>query len=130
MGTEPLHVVETEQFKATFMIDQGDQLDRLEFNDVEVALPDGTRWSATLATLAGLARVMDECRVNGVSLNGEYLWFSDLVIVRRMGVTAMVEVIHGLLNDEDEHFEEVFTRLEPDDEETDEWNYQAMPNDR
>lgn len=118
MDIEPLHVVETEQFKATFMIDEGDQLETLEFNDVLVELPDGTRWSATLATLDGLARVMDECRANGVALNGEYLWFSDLVIVRRMGVTAMVEVITGLINDEDEHFEEVFTQLAPDDEDT------------
>ncbi|WP_208608492.1 hypothetical protein [Amycolatopsis pretoriensis] len=44
----------------TFMVGGGERIEAVENVDVEVRLPDGSRWSATIFTLAEVERLMSE----------------------------------------------------------------------
>ncbi|MFI5560737.1 hypothetical protein ACIA2T_15795 [Amycolatopsis japonica] len=68
--------------------------------DVEVRLPDGSRWSATMFTVAEVERLMEHWAQTGECGSGSYFWCSDGVIVREPGVSFMTEVLIGL-HDED-----------------------------
>jgi hypothetical protein len=78
--------------------------------DVEVRLVDGSRWSATVFTVAEVERLMEEWSRSGEALGGRYFWCSDGLIVRDPGIDSMAEVIRGLLDANE--FGDVFQRLE------------------
>jgi hypothetical protein len=78
--------------------------------DVFVDLPDGSRWSATVFTLAEVERLMDRWASTGEALSGRYFSCSDGLIVREPGVSAMVAVLAGLL--EEGEFSQVLQQVE------------------
>ncbi|MEU9013354.1 hypothetical protein AB0D12_27060 [Streptomyces sp. NPDC048479] len=78
--------------------------------DVEVRLPDGSCWSATVFTVAEVERLMDRWFSRGEALNGRYFWCSDGLIVKEAGITSMAEVIVGLLDNGE--FRQVLQRLD------------------
>jgi hypothetical protein len=55
--------------------------------DVEVRLPDGSRWSATIFTVAEVERLTARWSSTGKVLNGRYFRCSDCLIVKESGVT-------------------------------------------
>ena len=73
-------------------------------------LPDGSRWSATVFTLAEVERLMDLWATTGEALGGRYFWCSDGLIVREPGVSVMVEVLTGLLGSGD--FRQVLRQID------------------
>jgi hypothetical protein len=48
----PWYRVRTAQFEAAFLPDADEELETVDDIDVEVRLPDGSRWSATMCTVA------------------------------------------------------------------------------
>nr|WP_267717253.1 hypothetical protein [Streptomyces sp. CoH17] len=79
--------------------------------DVEVRLVDGgSRWSATVFTVAEVERLMDKGVQTGEDLGGRYFWCSDGLIVREPGIDNMTQVIAGLLDSGE--FEQVLQRLD------------------
>ncbi|MET9736500.1 hypothetical protein ABZZ79_39610 [Streptomyces sp. NPDC006458] len=107
---EPWYRVRAEDFEALFLPGPDEDLDAVCNVDVEVRLVDGSRWSATVFTVAEVERLMEEWSRSGEALGGRYFWCSDGLIVRDPGINSMTEVIRGLL-DADE-FGGVFQRLE------------------
>jgi hypothetical protein len=69
--------------------------------DVEVRLADGSRWTATVFTVAEVGRLMARWADSGESLGGRYFWCSDGLVVRDAGVTAITGVLSGLLDNGD-----------------------------
>jgi hypothetical protein len=109
----PWYRVRTDRFEASFLPNAGEELDSVCNVDVEVRLAaDGSRWSATVFTIAEVERLMQRWSRTGEALGGRYFWCSDGLIVREPGIASMVRVLDGLI-DEGE-FEQVLQRLEGD----------------
>ncbi|MFD7284033.1 hypothetical protein ACFV80_45440 [Streptomyces sp. NPDC059862] len=106
----PWYRVRAEDFEALFLPSPDEDLDSVCNVDVEVRLADGSRWSATVFTVAEVERLMEKWSRSGESLGGRYFWCSDGLIVRDPGVDSMVQVIRGLLDASE--FDDVFQRLE------------------
>lgn len=71
--------------------------DRLVMPDIEVGLADGSRWSATIATLADIASVMDKCRRTGEDLSGRFFSCPDLLVVRESTLGEILAVVDELI---------------------------------
>jgi hypothetical protein len=71
--------------------------------DVFVDLPDGSRWSAAVFTLAEVECLMNWWASTGEALGGRYFWCSDGLIVQEPSVPAMAAVLAGLLESGDFH---------------------------
>jgi hypothetical protein len=95
MANSPLFEVTTDDFKATFMLGKGDELDSVENVDVEVEFADGTRWGATFITVREIERIMDRWRSSGEGESGIFFRCPDLVIVRDGGVRAITAVVES-----------------------------------
>ncbi|MFE0458930.1 hypothetical protein ACFW1A_06665 [Kitasatospora sp. NPDC058965] len=109
----PWYRVHTDQFVASFLPSSGEPLDSVCNVDVEVRLTaDGSRWSATVFTLAEVERAMDKWRRTGEALGGRYFWCSDGLIVRDPGIDSMTAVLAGLLDNGE--FAQVLQRLDDD----------------
>ncbi|MEU5438937.1 hypothetical protein AB0G73_37180 [Streptomyces sp. NPDC020719] len=93
----PYYRVRTKDFAALFLPDPDEEPDEVCNVDAEVHLPDGSRWSATIFTLAEVDRLMRHWQQTGEAAGGRCFWCPDGLIVRAPGITAMVEVITGLL---------------------------------
>ncbi|MGW5063966.1 hypothetical protein ACWEQ2_43035 [Streptomyces sp. NPDC004096] len=109
---EPWYRVRTEAFEASFLPTPGEDLDSICNVDVFVNLQNGSRWTATVFTVAEVERLMDVWAESGEALGGRYFWVSDGLIVRDPGVNSMTQVIAGLI--ETDEFSTVFQRLEDD----------------
>jgi hypothetical protein len=109
MGIDPLLRVQLGDGAAVFMLGAEDEPGTVENVDVEVMAPDGSRWSATVMTLAEIGRIMDRWAVSGEGLGGRYFQCDDLLVVGAAGLPGMVEVLGRLLDSGD--FREVLTRL-------------------
>jgi hypothetical protein len=109
---EPWYRIQTDRFVASFLPDAGEDLDAVCNVDVEVRLSDGSRWSATVFTVAEVQRLMERWAQTGEAADGRYFWCSDGLIVREAGVTNMTEAISGTLDEGD--FERILQRLEDD----------------
>ncbi|WP_073948143.1 hypothetical protein [Streptomyces kebangsaanensis] len=107
---EPWYRVRTEDFEALFLPGPDEDLDSVCNVDVEVRLTDGSRWSATVFTVAEVERLMKNWSRNGEALGGGYFWCSDGLIVPEPGINSMTWVIRGLLDAGE--FDDVFHRLE------------------
>ncbi|MET8701405.1 hypothetical protein ABZW10_21425 [Kitasatospora sp. NPDC004723] len=110
----PWYRVRTDRFEASFLPGTSESLDTVCNVDVEVRLTsDGSRWSATVFTLAEVERIMAKRSRTGEALDGRYFRCSDGLIVRDPGIDNITQVLAGLLEDGD--FAEVLQRLD------DEW---------
>ncbi|EFL22558.1 conserved hypothetical protein [Streptomyces himastatinicus ATCC 53653] len=106
----PWYHVHTEQFEAAFLPGAGEVLDAVDDIDVEVRLPDGSRWSATICTVAHVETLMKRWAASGEALGGRYFWCSDGLIVRDAGISNMVQVLGGLIDNGE--FTQVLNRLD------------------
>ncbi len=111
----PYYRARAEEFEALFLPSPDEVLDEVCNVDVEVHLPDGSRWSATILTLAEVDRLMRRWEGTGEAAAGRCFWCSDGLIVRDPGIQGMVGVIAKLLASEE--FDGAFHRLpEPDED--------------
>ncbi|MDG4861544.1 hypothetical protein P8605_25745 [Streptomyces sp. T-3] len=106
----PWYRVQTGQFEASFLPDAGEDLDSVDNVDVFVNLKDGSRWSATIITLAQVEILMKRWAASGESLAGRYFWCSDGLIVRDAGISNMTRVLAGLI--ETGEFTQILQRLD------------------
>lgn len=107
---EPWYRVRTDRYVASFLPGAGEDLDAVCNVDAEVRLTDGSRWSATVFTVAEVERLMERWAQTGEAAGGRYFWCSDSLIVREPGIANMTEAISGVLDEGD--FERIFQRLE------------------
>lgn len=106
---EPWYRVRTDRLVASFLPSAGEDLKAVCNVDVEVRLTDGSRWSATVFTVAEVQRLMERWAQTGEEAGGRYFWCSDGLIVREAGVVNMAEAISGTLDEGD--FEQILQRL-------------------
>ncbi|MEU4144680.1 hypothetical protein [Streptomyces parvulus] len=106
---EPWYGVRMEDFQASFLPSDGEDLDELCNVDVFVALKDGSCWTATVFTVAEVERLLKLWEGSDEALGGRYFWVSDGLIVRDPGVDSMTDVIAGLI--ENGEFSEIFQRV-------------------
>ncbi|MFF2145770.1 hypothetical protein [Kitasatospora sp. NPDC058190] len=106
----PYYRVRTDGFEAFFLPNPGEVLDQVRNVDAEVRLLDGSRWSATIFTVAEVSRLMKRWEETGEAAGGRCFWCSDGLIVRDPGIRGMVSVIAELLASEE--FEGAFHRLD------------------
>ncbi|MFG3492842.1 hypothetical protein [Streptomyces sp. NPDC047972] len=103
---EPWYRVRMEGFEASFLPNDGEDLDEVCNVDVFVTLKDGSRWTATVFTVAEVERLMKLWAGTGEALESRYFWASDCLIVRDPGIDSMTDVIAGLV--ENGEFSEIF----------------------
>ncbi|MFJ9662688.1 hypothetical protein ACIRPR_32615 [Streptomyces griseoflavus] len=103
---EPWYRVRMDDFEASFLPSDGEDLDEVCNVDVFVALEDGSRWTATVFTVAEVERLMKLWAGTDEALGGRYFWVSDGLIVRDPGIDSMTGVIAGLI--ENGEFSEIF----------------------
>lgn len=65
--------------------------------DAVLEMSDGSRWSATILSLAELTAVMNRWQESGENLAGRYFVCPDLVVLRHGGVAEITEVFHEIL---------------------------------
>jgi hypothetical protein len=106
----PWSRVHTDQFEAAFLPNVGEDLEAVDNVDVFVDLPDGSRWSATIITLAQVEILMNRWATSGEALGGHYFWCSDGLIVRDPGISNMTRVLTGLI--ENGEFTQILHRLD------------------
>ncbi|MFJ8039326.1 hypothetical protein ACIRBX_02275 [Kitasatospora sp. NPDC096147] len=106
----PWYRVRTDRFEASFLPSTGEALDGVCNADVEVRLTaDGSRWSATVFTLAEVGRLVERWSRTGEALEGRSFWCSDGLVVREPGIDSKTQVLAGLLDDGE--FTQVLQRL-------------------
>ncbi|MFG3223906.1 hypothetical protein ACGF07_03850 [Kitasatospora sp. NPDC048194] len=105
-----MYRVRTEHFEAAFLPSADEHVDSVESIDVFVDLNDGTRWSATVITLAQVKTVMERWAATGEALDGAYFSCSDGIIVRDAGIGNMTQVLVGLVETGD--FTHVLQRVD------------------
>lgn len=91
----PFYRVRTSVFDVTFMLGV-DELETVENVDAQVHLPDGSRWSATIFTLAEVERLMVKWVRTGECGGGSYFWCFDGLVVRDAGVESMITALADL----------------------------------
>ncbi|MEV4637673.1 hypothetical protein AB0J80_10005 [Actinoplanes sp. NPDC049548] len=84
----------------------------LDSVDALVTYPDGSRFAATILTLAALDKVMRGHEATGECLGGRYFQSHDLVVMRRGGLDEIVELVRKLI--EKDELRHTFAGLEPD----------------
>lgn len=97
----PFLVVEQERFVARFAADPADDLEQLENQDFYVTVTGGPTYYATLMTLGAIDAVLRRWAETGEAASGRYFHTTDLVITPRPGITAMIEAINGLVQEEE-----------------------------
>ncbi|MFI1226142.1 MULTISPECIES: hypothetical protein [Streptomyces] len=91
------HVVREPEFTALFLLGADDRAESVDNVDVELRLPDGTSWSGTFMTVGAIEVVMNRWRKTGEYGGGVFFQCSDLVIVPKAGVAAMVEALRAVV---------------------------------
>jgi len=110
MANSPLVEVQLAGGAATFMLGVDDDTAIVENVDVEVVLDDGSRWSATLLTLAEIGRIMNRWKETGECLDGSYFQCADLVVIERGGIEAATDLLGRLVATG--QIREVFARID------------------
>jgi len=108
----PWHRVRAGAFEASFLPSPDEDLDSVCNVDAEVRLVDGSRWGATVLTVAEVEHLMEAWKRTGEAPGGRYFWCSDGLIVREPGIESMTHVIAGLLDSGE--FTRIFRRLGSD----------------
>jgi hypothetical protein len=98
-----------EGFEASFLPSDGEDLDEVCNVDVLVNLENGSRWTATVFTVAEVERLMKLWAGTDEALGGRYFWVWDGLIVRDPGIDSMTGVIAGLI--ENSEFFGIFQRV-------------------
>lgn len=93
----PLYRVRTAGFEMTIPRWEGEDADTTDEADATIILPDGSRRYATFMTLQAIQEVMDHWRATGECRGGEYFWCSDLIVIRRPGIPAMIAAVADLI---------------------------------
>ncbi|MEU6980771.1 hypothetical protein [Streptomyces sp. NPDC046371] len=106
---EPWYRVRMENFQASFLPSDGEDLDEVCNVDVFVTLKDGSCGTATVFTVAEVERLMKLWTGTDEALGGRYFWLSDGLIVRDPGIDGMTGVIAGLI--ENGEFSKIFQRV-------------------
>ncbi|WP_143532700.1 hypothetical protein [Saccharothrix sp. ALI-22-I] len=70
----PYYRVRTSSFVVAFLLGHDEDPDRVENLDAEVRLPDGSRWSASIFTVAEVGRLMARWARTGEYSGGSYFW--------------------------------------------------------
>jgi hypothetical protein len=96
MDSRPLKIA-LGSAELTLLLGEGDREDSVENVDVVLTLEDGSRWSATVLSLAEITVLMERWRESGEHLSGRYFACPDLVIVREPGVATIAEVFGEIL---------------------------------
>jgi hypothetical protein len=83
----------------TILVFEGaDGLDRFDDNvDVEVHLPDGSRWGATFFTLKNVQTLMNKNRRTGECGGGLYIWAADMVLVEELTHGTIIATVEELI---------------------------------
>jgi hypothetical protein len=102
--------VRTGELELLFLPEPGEPLDAVSNVDAEIRLPDGSRWSATIVTVAGVERLMTRWAGTGEAADGRYFWCADGLIVKEPGVTAMADVLVRLV--ESGEYRQILQRLD------------------
>lgn len=97
----PFLIVEQERFVARFPADPADDLEQLENQDFYVTVTGGPTYYATLMTLSAIDAVLRRWAETGEAAGGRYFYTTDLVITPRPGITAMIEAINELVQEEE-----------------------------
>ncbi|MET9692609.1 hypothetical protein ABZY81_29810 [Streptomyces sp. NPDC006514] len=106
---EPWYRIRMEDFQASFLPSDGEDLNEVCNVDVFVTLKDRSRWTATVFTVAEVERLMKLWAGTDEALGGRYFWVSDGLVVRDPGIDSMSDVIAGLI--ENGEFSEIFQRV-------------------
>ncbi|MFI9747603.1 hypothetical protein [Streptomyces sp. NPDC052494] len=106
---EPWYRVRMEDFQASFLPSESEDLNEVCNVDVFVTLKDGSRWTATVFTVAEVERLMKHWAGTDEALGGRYFGVSDGLIVRDPGIDSMTGVIAGLIGNGE--FSEIFERV-------------------
>jgi hypothetical protein len=64
--------------------------------DIEVRLPDGSRWSATVFTVDNLRSLMAKWRSTG-ECSGRYVSAPDMIVVDRLSDAALRDLVDELV---------------------------------
>jgi hypothetical protein len=92
----PWYRIRTPSFEASFLVGTAGDPDQEENVDVDVRLADGSRWSATMFTVAEVKGLMARWAETGECGGGSYFWCADGLIVGEKGVRAMTRVLLAL----------------------------------
>lgn len=92
-------VVDGDGFVDRFRVGPDADLDLLQDEDVHVTLTGGPTHYVNLMTLDAIAAVLRRWERSGEAAGGRYFHASDLVVVPRPGLTAMLDAIDGLVRD-------------------------------
>ena len=87
--------------RVCFMLGQGDEPATADNTDAHIYLADGTHRYATFMTTVEIGRVLQRWAETGEAGGGRYFWCSDLVIVPRPGVEAMVAALGEIIRSGD-----------------------------
>ncbi|MEV0903174.1 hypothetical protein [Actinoplanes sp. NPDC049802] len=97
----PFLVVGQERFVARFPADPADDLEQIENQDFYVTVTGGPTYYVTLMTLGAIDALIRRWEETGEAAGGRYFYTTDLVITPKPGITAMIEAINGLVQDEE-----------------------------
>ncbi|MET7376231.1 hypothetical protein [Micromonospora arida] len=84
-----------------FMASQDDEPETADNIDAQLYLADGTHRCATFMTTNEIARLLQRWAGTGEVGGGRYFWCSDLVIIPRPGVEAMVAALGEMIRSGD-----------------------------
>ncbi|WP_433040890.1 hypothetical protein [Dactylosporangium sp. CS-033363] len=94
-------VVEHERFVARFLHPGSDDLEQIQDQDIYVTVTGGPTYYVSLMTLGAIDAVLRRWAATRENAGGGYFWSTDLVIIPRPGITAMIEAIAGLIHDDE-----------------------------
>jgi hypothetical protein len=94
-------IVEHERFVARFPDHGSPDLEQIQDQDFYVTVTGGPTYYVTLMTLDAIDAVLRRWAHTGEAAGGSYFWTTDLVIVPRPGITAMIEAIEGLVHNDE-----------------------------
>ncbi len=65
--------------------------------DIEVSLPDGRRFAATLFTLQNLSALLDKYKASGECANGTFVWAVEMIVLRDLTCSSIEATIQDLV---------------------------------
>ncbi|MGW3891810.1 hypothetical protein ACWD69_24235 [Micromonospora chokoriensis] len=83
--------------RVSFMSGEGNDPATADNIDAHVYLADGTHRYATFMTTVEIGRLLQRWAKTGEAGGGQYFWCSDLVIIPRPGVEAMVAALAEMI---------------------------------
>ncbi|MFG3556860.1 hypothetical protein ACGGAQ_20990 [Micromonospora sp. NPDC047557] len=87
--------------RVRFLAGQDDEPETVDNIDAQLQLADGTLRYATFMTTDEIGRTLQRWARTGEVGGGRYFWCSDVVIVPRPGVEAMVAALEEMLRSGD-----------------------------